>query len=96
MAEFGQKLLTEHPKEASRAFMPVVSLLERLLDDAAAAGAIRPGMDHRSVAGIALQAIMFNAFAATISGTSIGQDGVGAADELWTLFIHGIGAGNGA
>jgi AcrR family transcriptional regulator len=96
MAEFGQKLLTEHPKEASRAFMPVVSLLERLLDDAAAAGAIRSGMDHRSVAGIALQAIMFNAFAATISGTSIGQDGAGAADELWTLFIHGIGASDTA
>ena len=96
MAEFGQKLLTEHPKEASRAFMPVVSLLERLLDEAAEAGAIRSGMDHRSVAGIALQAIMFNAFAATISGTPIGSDGAGAADELWTLFIHGIGAGNGA
>ena len=44
MAEFGQRLLTEHPKEASRAFEPVVSLLERLLDDAAAAGAIRSGL----------------------------------------------------
>jgi hypothetical protein len=53
-------------------------------------------MDHRSVAGIALQAIMFNAFAATISGTPIGSDGAGAADELWTLFIHGIGAGSDA
>ncbi|MBN2621828.1 MAG: TetR/AcrR family transcriptional regulator [Acidimicrobiales bacterium] len=93
MAEFGQKLLTEHPKEASRAFMPVVSLFERLLDDAAAAGVIRPGMDHRSVAGIALQAIMFNAFAATISGTPISRDGSAAADELWTLFFSGIGAG---
>ena len=96
MAEFAQKLLTEHPKEASRAFVPVVSLFEQLLDEAAAVGAIRSGLQHRSVAGVALQAIMFNAFAATISGTSIGPDGHESADELWTLFIHGIGTGNGA
>ena len=96
MAEFGQKLLTEHPKEASRAFEPVVALLVQLLDDAAAAGAIRSGLPHRSVAGVVLQAIMFNAFAATISGTPIGPDGRGDAEELWTLFIHGIGAGDAA
>src|SRR5688500_2628547 len=29
MADFGQKLLTEHPKEASRAFEPIMSLFER-------------------------------------------------------------------
>ena len=42
MAEFAQQLLTAHPKEASRAFIPVVTLLEEVLDQAAAAGAIRP------------------------------------------------------
>ena len=46
------------------------SLLEELLDDAAAAGVIRPGLRHRRIAGVVLQAIMFNAFATTISGTS--------------------------
>ena len=92
MAEFGQKLLTDHPKEASRVFVPVVSLFEKLLDDAEATGALRPGLPHRSVAGVALQAIMFNAFAATISGTSIGPDGSDQAEQLWTLFIHGIGS----
>jgi AcrR family transcriptional regulator len=96
MAEFGQKLLTEHPKEASRAFEPIVSLFAQLLDDAAAAGAIRTGLQIRSVAGVALQAIMFNAFAATISGSSIRPDGHEAAEELWSLFIHGIGAGEPA
>ena len=92
MAEFGQQLLTEHPKEASRAFQPVMSLLERLLDEAAAAGALRPGLDTRSVAGVVLQAVMFNAFAATISGTPMTSDGRAAADELWDLVTHGIGA----
>jgi AcrR family transcriptional regulator len=93
MAEFGQQLLTEHPKEASRAFGPVVALLERLLDEAAAAGAIRSGLDHRSIAGIVLQAAMFNAFAATISGSSLASDAREAADELWDLVLHGIAAG---
>ncbi|HEX6570041.1 MAG TPA: hypothetical protein VF015_12775, partial [Acidimicrobiales bacterium] len=57
-------------------------------------GAIRSGLPIRSVAGVALQAIMFNAFAATISGTSIGPDGRDEAEQLWTLVIHGIGTGN--
>jgi AcrR family transcriptional regulator len=92
MAEFGQQLLTEHPKEASRAFVPVVALCERLLDEAADAGAIRKGLHHRHLAGVMLQAIMFNAFAATISGASLRPDGREAAEELWELLIHGIGA----
>jgi AcrR family transcriptional regulator len=96
MAEFGQKLLTEHPKEASRAFVPVVSLFVQLLDDAAAAGAIRSDLPNRSVAGVALQAIMFNAFADTISGTPIPPDGHAEAEQLWYLFIHGIGTGDAA
>ena len=93
MAEFGQQLLTEHPKEASRAFQPVVTLFEQLLDEAAEAGALRPGLDHRSLAGVMLQAIMFNAFALTISGESLAADGRTGAEELWDLIIRGIGAG---
>ena len=68
IAEFAQQLLTAHPKEAAQAFRPLVTVLEGLLDDAAADGALRPGLDHRRVAGVLLQAIMFNTFAATISG----------------------------
>jgi hypothetical protein len=93
MAEFGQQLLTEHPKEASRAFQPVVTLFEQLLAEAADAGALRPGLDHRSLAGVLLQAIMFNAFALTISGTPLAADGHAGAEELWDLIIRGIGAG---
>jgi AcrR family transcriptional regulator len=91
MAEFGQQLLTEHPKEASRAFVPIVALCERLLDEAADAGAIRKGLHHRHLAGVMLQAIMFNAFSATISGASLRPDGREAAEELWDLLIRGIG-----
>ena len=85
MAEFGQQLLTEHPKEASRAFVPVVSLFEQLLDDATAAGALRSGpAPPGRWPGSPPQAIMFNAFAATISGTPIGPDGNEEAEQLWS------------
>jgi AcrR family transcriptional regulator len=90
LADFAQQLLTDHPKEAARAYVPLVSLLERVLDDAAAAGAVRPGLRHRRIAGVVLQAISFNAFSATISGTSVRLDSGEPADELWELLLHGI------
>ena len=91
MAEFAQQLLTSHPAEAARAFVPLVALFRGVLDDAAAAGVIRPGLDHPHIAGIVLQAIMFNAFATTISGTASRQPVAAAADELWELIFRGIG-----
>ena len=39
-----------------------------LLDDADGGGRLRPGLDRRRITGVVLQATMFNAFAATISG----------------------------
>ncbi len=89
LADFAQQLLTEHPKEASNAFVPLVELFTSLLDDAAAAKQIRPGLNHRRLAGVILEAVMFNAFAATISGTTVRDDGAG--DELWGLILNGIG-----
>jgi AcrR family transcriptional regulator len=89
MGEFAQQLLTEHPKEAARAFVPMVALLDELLDDASTAGVVRPGVSGSRIAGTLLQAIMFNAFAATISGTPITEDGADA-DELWHFILHGI------
>jgi AcrR family transcriptional regulator len=92
LAEFAQQLLTAHPKEAARAFVPLVTLFEQLLADAAEAGAVRSDLAHRRTAGVLLQAIMFNAFAMTISGASVRPDGGDAAEELWTLVLHGIEA----
>jgi AcrR family transcriptional regulator len=93
LAEFAQRLLTDHPKEASRAYVPLVSLLEGVLDDAAAAGAIRPDVNNRRIAGVVLQAISFHVFSSTISGSSVRTDGGEAADELWELLLHGIATG---
>ena len=91
MAEFAQQLLTEHPKEASLAFVPLVTLLVELLDDAAAAGQMRSGLNHQRIAGVLLQTIMFSTFGATISGSSL-RNAPEAAEELWSVLLEGIGA----
>jgi AcrR family transcriptional regulator len=91
MAEFAQQLLTQHPKEAARVFSPLVSLFEELLDDAAAAGAVRPGQRESPVVGVVLEAIMFNTFSSTIGGLSVRRDEERSAEDLWELIFHGIG-----
>jgi AcrR family transcriptional regulator len=92
LAEFAQQLLTEHPKEAARAFVPLVSLYVELLDDAAAAGRVRSGLSHHRITGVVLQAIMFNAFSTTIGGSPTVAAGVtDPAEELWEVLVHGIG-----
>lgn len=93
VAEFAQQLLTGHPKEAAAAFMPLVTLFEALLDDAEADGALRPGLQHRRLAGIVLQAVMFHSFATTISGEPRQADD--DAGDLWDLLLLGIGTGPG-
>ena len=91
MADFAQQLLTQHPKEAALAFVPLVSRYESLLDEAAAAGAIRSGLDHRRITGVVLQAVMFHAFADTISASSVRDDR--SAEGLWELLLDGLGTG---
>lgn len=89
IADFAQQLLTEHPKEAAEAFKPLVALMEGVLADAAAAGALRQDLNHRRLAGVLLNEIMFNVFSATISGSSV-QDH--SPDDFWDLVLHGIAA----
>lgn len=93
MAEFAQRLLTQHPKEAARAFTPLAELCTRLLDEAVAAGALRPGPDHRRTAGVVLQAVMFNAFSDVLSGTP--PTGPPDAAPLWDLLLDGLRGGDG-
>jgi AcrR family transcriptional regulator len=90
LADFSLQLLTDHPKEATKAFHPLITLFEKLLDDAAAAGYVRPGLRHSRIAGVVLQAVMFNAFATTISGSLAKADRNDPAEELWDLLLHGI------
>jgi AcrR family transcriptional regulator len=96
MVDFAQQLLTSHPTEAALAFAPLVSLFREVLDEAAGAGAIRPGLRHSTIAGMALEAIMFNAFSTTIAGPSARSEGTDQAEELWDLILHGFGVADPA
>jgi AcrR family transcriptional regulator len=89
MVRFAQELLTARPGEATRAFAPLVAMLEELLADAAVGGAIRPGLDHTRIAGVVLQATMFNRFATVISGSS-DRSGADEPELLWELLLHGM------
>jgi hypothetical protein len=91
MMEFAQQLLTSHPSEAARAYAPMASLFRSLLSDAADAGAIRTDVDLDRLCGIVLQAIMFNAFATTISGSPADAPaGADPGQEFWSLLFRGI------
>jgi AcrR family transcriptional regulator len=96
MVEFAQQLLTSHPAEAAEAFAPLVVALEALLDAAAASGHIRSDLDHRRIAGVVLQATMFNTFAAAISGSPSGPDRDAESGILWDLLLRGIGVADAA
>jgi AcrR family transcriptional regulator len=91
LVDFAQQLLTRHPTEAAQAFVPLVSLFSEVLDEAAAAGVIRPELRRGTIVGMVLEAIMFNTFSATIGGTSIRAETADPAEELWDLILHGVG-----
>ena len=90
LAEFAQQLMTANPQEATRAYSPIVSLFDEVLGEAVNAGVIRDDLSRRRVDGIILEAVMFNAFSTTISGSAPARDGGDPAEELWELILHGI------
>ena len=92
MVDFAQQLLTSHPTEAALAFDPLVSLFGDVLEDAEVAGCIRPGLRKSPIAGMVLEAIMFNTFSATIGGTSVRRVDPDPAEELWEFILHGVGS----
>jgi AcrR family transcriptional regulator len=90
MAEFSHELLTAHQDEAARAFVPLVTLLERVVGDAVDAGVVRAGLEYDDAAGFILSTIMFNAtYASTISGLKA-HDPVEAADGMWQFISAGV------
>jgi AcrR family transcriptional regulator len=88
MITFAQQLLTAQPDEAARAFAPLVDLFEQTLDAAVKDGSVRPGVNGRRVAGVILEAIMFNVFSRTIGGVKRTEGD--PAEDLWDLLLNGI------
>lgn len=93
MADFAQQLLTAHPKEAARAFVPLVSLFREVLDQAVAAGVVRADVAAETVTGVVLEAIMFNPFSTVIAGVSPRADEAERAEQLWDLVFLGVASG---
>jgi AcrR family transcriptional regulator len=90
MAEFSHELLTSHQDEAARAFVPLVTLLEKVVADAVDAGEVRAGLAYDDAAGFILSTIMFNAtYASTISGLKP-HDPAQAADGMWQFISAGV------
>ena len=92
MAQFAQQLLTAQPAEAARVFVPVVTFFEQVLAEAADEGLVRADLARHRVAGIVLQAIMFNAFARAIVGEWDVERG-DPAEDMFDLVLNGIGTG---
>ena len=90
MAEFSHELLTAHHEEAARAFVPLVSLLAKVLAEAVESGVVRDGVENEEAAGTILATIMFNAaYASTISGTEPDEPSR-ASEQMWELISAGI------
>jgi AcrR family transcriptional regulator len=95
LAEFCHQLLTAHQAEAEHAFVPLVTLLHKVLVDAVEAGDVRAGLDGEEAAGVILATIMFNAaYGSTISGTKP-REARQAAERIWELISGGILVGPG-
>lgn len=87
--DFAPRLLVSHPSEVKVAHAPLLMLLTQLMEDAAAAGKLRPSIDAKRVAAMAMQTVMFVA-------QSSGSDDVTikpiSADEVWDFVSHGFAA----
>jgi AcrR family transcriptional regulator len=88
IAEFAVRLSTVDPARAELAMRPVSQLLQELLDDAVAAGAIR-STDTERAAVIVKQLVMYSWFR---NRTGVGASIRISADEIWDFCLHGLGA----
>jgi len=90
MAEFAWQLVIKHPREAARAFAPLVAMFRKLVDEAVDAGVVRPDLSSERLLSLVLGVLMFNVFALTVGGTSVRDDRAEAAEEAWDVLMRGI------
>src|SRR6201994_199831 len=86
--DFAPRLLVTHPAEVKVAHAPLLALLTELMEDADAAGQLRPGINPRRMAAMTMQTVMFVAQQA-------GADSEDAAhpitaDEVWDFCSRGF------
>ncbi|SHU59425.1 TetR family transcriptional regulator [Mycobacteroides abscessus subsp. abscessus] len=88
--DFAPRLVVTHPAEVKSAQAPLLSLLTELMENAGAAGELRPCVDPARMAPMAMQTVMF------IAQSSGNIDGSAAdsttTDELWDFLANGFAA----
>ncbi|MEH3129656.1 MAG: TetR/AcrR family transcriptional regulator [Mycolicibacterium neoaurum] len=80
------RLSVSHPAEVRVAQAPVLDLLSELMADAATAGRLRPSVDPRRIAVIAMQTVMT---VAQSGDGGIGDDAI-SPDEIWDFIANGV------
>jgi AcrR family transcriptional regulator len=88
--DFAPRLLVSHPSEVKIAHAPLLALLTELMEDAAAAGELRPNVNPKRMAAITMQTVMF------VASSSADTDEDSAhpitADEVWDFCANGFAA----
>ncbi|MGV0802211.1 TetR/AcrR family transcriptional regulator, partial [Mycolicibacterium elephantis] len=89
--DFAPRLLVSHPAEVKVAHAPLLALLTELMEEAAAAGQLREGINPKRMAAMTMQTVMFVAQSSGESDES-GTTHPITADEVWDFCAHGFAA----
>jgi AcrR family transcriptional regulator len=89
--DFAPRLLVSHPSEVKVAHAPLIALLTELMDDALAAGQLRPDVNPKRMAAMTMQTVMF--VAQSSGGSDDGSVHPISADEMWDFCANGFAAG---
>jgi AcrR family transcriptional regulator len=90
--DFAPRLLVSHPAEVKVAHAPLLALLTELMEDAGAAGQLRPGINPKRMAAMTMQTVMF--IAQSSGGADEATTHPITADEVWDFCSRGF-AGDG-
>jgi AcrR family transcriptional regulator len=86
--DFAPQLLLSHPAEVQVAHAPLLALLTELMEQAEAAGQLRPAVQARRAAALTMQTVMF---AAQSSGVPDDENAHPiTADEVWEFCALGF------
>lgn len=85
--DFAPRLLVSHPSEVKVAHAPLLVLLTELMEEAAAAGKLRPTVSPRRMAAMTMQTVMF---VAQSSGSEDIANKPISAEEVWDFVAHGF------
>jgi len=86
--DFAPRLLVSHPSEVKIAHAPLRALLTALMEDASAAGELRPDVNPRRMAAMTMQTVMFVAQSSGEADCSASHPIT--ADEVWDFCAYGF------